>query len=78
MADLIYHDHTIVSTGVYDEISRMWRLSSYVSWLEGAHPTRRYHFIRNTPDRFFSAQNAEMAGMERAKHWVDDHLRELG
>lgn len=43
MANLIYHDHTIVSSTVYDEITGKWKLSAYVSWLEGVSPTRHLH-----------------------------------
>jgi hypothetical protein len=44
MANLIYHDHTIVSSTVYDEITKKkWKLSAYVSWFEGVSPTRHLH-----------------------------------
>ena len=74
MANLIYHDHTIVSSAVYDEITGKWKLTAYVSWLEGASPTRLLHFIRNTPERFSRVEDAEMAGMETAKNWIDGHF----
>jgi hypothetical protein len=73
MANLIYHDHRIVSSAVYDDIGGNWKLTAYVSWLEGASPTRRLHFIRNTPERFSRVEDAELAGMETAKDWVDNH-----
>jgi hypothetical protein len=77
MANLIYHDHTIVSSAVYDEITGRWKFTAYVSWLEGASPTRRLHFIRNMPERFSRFEDAEMAGIESAKNWVDSHLTAL-
>jgi hypothetical protein len=77
MANLVYHDHTIVSSAVYDEITGKWKLSAYVSWLEGVIPTRRLHFIRNMPERFSRVEDAEIAGIESAKNWVDGHLTAL-
>jgi hypothetical protein len=75
MAHLIYQDHRIISAAVYDEITGRWRLTAYVSWLEGEGPARRLHFIRNMPERFSRVEDAEMAGMEIAKNWVDSHLK---
>ena len=75
MAQLVYQKHTIVSAAVYDEITGNWRLTAYVAWSEG--PTRRLHFIRNMPERFYRVEDAESAGMEIAKKWVDSHLKAL-
>jgi hypothetical protein len=73
MAHLVYHNHTILSAAVYDEITGRWRLTAYVGWSEG--PTRRLHFIRDMPERFSRVEDAELAGMEIAKNWVDSHLK---
>jgi hypothetical protein len=75
MAHVIYLNHTIVSAAIYDEITGKWRFTAYVSWLEGEDPTRRLHFIRNMPERFSRVEDAELAGMETAKNWVDSHLK---
>lgn len=75
MAQLVYQKHTIVSAAVYDEITGNWRLTAYVAWSEG--PTRSLHFIRDMPERFSRVEDAEMAGMETAKKWVDSHLTAL-
>ena len=77
MANLLYHDHTIVSSAVYDEITGRWKLTAYVSWLGGEGPTRLLHFIRNMPERFSRFEDAELAGMEAAKNWVDSYLKAL-
>jgi hypothetical protein len=67
-----------VSAAVYDETTGMWKLTAYVSCLEVETPSRRLHFIRERPERFSRIEDAEIAGMEIAKNWVDRHLRELG
>jgi hypothetical protein len=77
MAHLVYQKHTILSAAVYDEITGNWRLTAYVSWLERESSTRRFHFITNMPERFSRVGDAELAGMETAKNWVDSHLKEL-
>jgi hypothetical protein len=75
MAHVVYQNHTIVSAAVFDEITGRWRLTAYVGCSEG--PTRRLHFIRDRPERFSRVDDAELAGMEIAKNWVDSHLRAL-
>jgi hypothetical protein len=80
MSNLLYRDHTIVSSAVHDDAGGNWKITAYVSWAEDGSPSRRLHFIRNNAERFSRFEDAEMAGMERAKNWVDSHLhlRELG
>jgi hypothetical protein len=73
MAYLIYQDHTIVSAAVYDDITGKWRLTAYISWLEGG--CRHLHFITDTPERFSRVEDAENAGMETAKSWVETNCR---
>lgn len=77
MPQLTYQDHTIVSAAVYDEITGKWRLAAYIGWSEGASPARRLHFIRNMPERFSRVEDAEMAGMEAARNWVDSHVNRV-
>jgi hypothetical protein len=74
MANLVYHDHTIVSSAVFDEVSGRWKLTAYVSWAIHGTPSRQTHFIRNMPERFSRIEDAELAGIESAKNWVDRHL----
>jgi hypothetical protein len=77
MADLVYRDHTIVSSAVYDDIGGKWKLTAYVSWAVDGTPPRRLHFIRNMEERFARFEDAELAGIEKAKSWVDSHSAAL-
>jgi hypothetical protein len=78
MSNALYHEHTIVSSAVHDKVGGNWKITAYVSWVEDE-SSRRLHFFRNYVERFSRSEDAEMAGMERAKNWVDSHLhlREL-
>lgn len=77
MANLVYRDHTIVSSAVFDAVSGRWKLTAYVSWAVDATPSRRLHFIRNMEERFARFEDAEMAGIETAKSWVDRSMVEV-
>jgi hypothetical protein len=77
MANLIYYEHVIVSTGIYDELTKRWKISAFVSWAVPGTPPRRIHFIRNTPERFARLEDAEIAGVESAKGWVVSRLQEI-
>jgi hypothetical protein len=77
MTHLVYQNHTILSAAVYDEITGNWRFTAYVGWLEGEGRTHRFHFITDMPPRFACVEDAELAGMEIAKNWVDSHLKAL-
>jgi hypothetical protein len=77
MADLLYYDHTIVSSAVFDEVTGKWKSTAYVSWAVDGTPPRQLHFIRNMPERFSRLEDAEMAGMESAKSWVDGRMTVL-
>jgi hypothetical protein len=74
MAYLIYHDHTIVSSAVYDEVSGKWKLTAKVSWKEDGSFPHRLHFVKSSPEPFSRFEDAERAGMEAAKNWVDSQL----
>lgn len=71
MAYVLYQDHTIVSSAVYDQVSGKWKLSAYVSWDESGTSTPRLFVIRNSPELFSRLEDAETAGIEAAKNWVD-------
>ena len=79
MSNVLYREHTIVSSAVHDDVGGNWKMTAYVSWAEDE-GSRGLHFFRNNAERFSRSEDAEMAGMERAKNWVDRHLhlRELG
>jgi hypothetical protein len=78
MAYLIYQDHTIVSSAVYDEVSGKWKLTAKVTWKENGSPTRRLHFVKSSPEPFSRFEDAEKAGTEAAKNWVDSQLNKSG
>ena len=71
MAYVLYRDHTIVSTAVYDVETGKWELSACISWqASGDH----FFFLRDCPERFSRVEEAEMAGLEHSKSWVDRKL----
>ena len=70
MAYLLYRDHTIVSSGVYDDVSGKWKLTACVSWQENGNEDR-FHFIKNSTELFSRFEDAEKAGLETGKRWVE-------
>ena len=71
MAYVIYQNHTIVSSAVYDQVSGKWKLTACITWDEGGSLTPRLHLITTSPELFSQFEVAEAAGMEAAKNWVD-------
>jgi hypothetical protein len=71
MAFMIYRDHTIVSSAVYDQVSGKWRLTAYITWDESGSLAPRLYSIKTSPELFSQFEDAETAGMESAKNWVD-------
>jgi hypothetical protein len=74
LAYLLYLDHTIASLPVYDDPSGKWKFTVSIFWKQGGRPTRQMHIIRNGPELFSRFEDAENAGVEAAKSWVDTHL----
>ena len=70
MADVIYQDHTIVSSAVYDQVSGKWMLDAYIRCDENGSLPQLY-IIQTSPELFSRFEDAEAAGMEAAKNWVD-------
>jgi hypothetical protein len=71
MAYVLYQDHTIISTAVYDVVTGNWRLTACISWqASGDH----IYFLKDCPERFSRVEEAEMAGLEHSKRWVDRKL----
>jgi hypothetical protein len=71
MAYVLYRHHTIISTAVYDVETGMWRLAACISWqASGDH----FYFLRDRPERFSRVEEAEVAGLEHSKSWVDKKL----
>jgi hypothetical protein len=69
MAVITYNHHTIISEAVYDEDTGRWKFSASVSWPEGIYP-RGVRFLTNSPE-FLCAEDAEQAGLEVGKSWVE-------
>jgi hypothetical protein len=71
MAYVLYRDHTIISTAVYEVETGRWKLTACISWqASGDH----FFFLRDCPERFSRVEEAEMAGLEHSKSWVDRKL----
>ncbi len=70
MAMMIYHDRTVGSTAGYDQISGKWQYAATVSWNECGSVTR-FHFVTTSPTLFNHFEDAEKAGLQAAKSWVE-------
>jgi hypothetical protein len=70
VAYLLYRDHTIVSSAVYDDVSGKWKITACVSW-EASGNEDRFKFLKNWPGLFSRFEDAEKAGLEAAKNWVE-------
>jgi len=76
MAILRYNDYKIVSTPVYDDDTGMWKSSASVSWPEiGA--IRGSRFFTASPQLFRRLEDAEQAGLEAGKNFVDSGFQRL-
>jgi hypothetical protein len=71
MADVIYQDHTIESSAVYDQVSGRWKATAYITWDGSGNGTRQFYLLTTSPELFSRFEDAETAGMEAAKNWVD-------
>jgi hypothetical protein len=70
MATLMHHDHTILSTPVFDDDSGRWKLSVSVVWPETG-SIRGARFFTSSPELFRRFEDAEQAGLEAGKNWVE-------
>ena len=70
MAVVMYHHHTIVSTPVYDDNTGRWKLSASVSW-PSSETARGVRFLTSSPELFLRFEDAEQAGLEAGKNWVE-------
>jgi hypothetical protein len=70
MADVIYQDHRIVSSAIYDQVSGKWMFDAYITCDENGSLPQLY-LIPTSPELFSRFEDAEAAGMESAKSWVD-------
>ena len=70
MTYVIYQDHTIVSSAIYDQVSGRWMFDAYITCDENGSLPQLY-LIPTSPELFSRFEDAEAAGMESAKNWVD-------
>ena len=70
MAYVVYQDHTIVSSAIYDQVSGKWMFDTYFTCDENGRLPQLY-LIPTLPELFSRFEDAEAAGMESAKNWVD-------
>ena len=59
-----------MSSAVYDDVSGKWKLTACVSW-QGTDNEDRSTFSRNSPELFSRSQDAENAGLETGKRWLE-------
>jgi hypothetical protein len=71
MAYVRYRNYTIVSSAVYDDISGAWKLNACVSWQASGD---RIQFLNNPLLTFARFEEAEIAGIEYSKTWIDNKL----
>ena len=60
-----------MSTAVYDIDSGKWKSEAAVTWQETENTDPQLHMVRNSPELFSRFEDADRAGMEAAKNWVD-------
>jgi hypothetical protein len=71
VAYILYRDHTIVSSAVYDDVSGKWKLHACVSWQAKGD---QIQFLKNSLETFAHFEEAEVAGIEYSKNWIDNKL----
>lgn len=71
MAYILYRNHTIVSSADYDDVTGNWKLTACISWQSSGD---RLQFLKNSPGIFSCPADADMAGIEYSKKWVDKKL----
>jgi hypothetical protein len=77
MAVITHHLHTIMSTPVYDESTGKWRFTASVSWPQTG-DARGVRFLTDSAELFNRFEDAEQAGLEAGKNWVErDYKRGL-
>jgi hypothetical protein len=70
MAIMIYHHNMVVSTACFEQVSGKWKYAATVSWSESGCVTRS-HFVTTSSELFDRFEDAEKAGIEAAKNWVE-------
>jgi hypothetical protein len=70
-----HHHHTIVSTPVYDDETGKWKLSASVTWPQIGN-ARGVRFLTGSPELFNRFEDAEQAGLEAGKNWIENGHKE--
>jgi hypothetical protein len=74
MAHIIHHHHTIESTPVCDHKSGRWKSSASVTWPQNGN-ARAARFLPDSLELFVRFEDAEKAGLEAGKNWVERKLQ---
>ena len=61
-------------SGSYDDVSGKWKITACVSWQANGGGDH-FQFLRNLPETFLRFEDAETAGIEYSKDWVDNKLK---
>ena len=64
-----------MSSAVYDDVNGGWKLNACVSWQAKGD---QIHFLKNSLETFAHSEQAEMAGIEYSKSWIDNKLSSPG
>ena len=72
MAYVVYREHIIISTARYDNLSGQWKSNACIIWQGNG--TEQTKFLDNSPEIFSRFEDAEEAGVEHSKDWVDDNV----
>jgi hypothetical protein len=62
-----------VSSGFYDDVSRKWKIATCVSWQATGGDC--FRFLRDSPQMFSRFEEAEIAGIDYSRNWVDNRLK---
>ena len=74
MAVINHQEYTVASTPVYDDDSGRWKFSVSVTWPQNGAP-RGARFLTSSPELFIRFEDAEQAGLEAAKNWIERHYK---
>jgi hypothetical protein len=75
VAYIHYRGQSIVSAAVFDEASGQWKLGARISWQGSG--TDRVRFLKNSPEIFSRFEDAEEAGVEYSKNWIDNKVNRI-
>ena len=64
-----------MSSASYDNSSGQWKFNACVIWQNSG--AERIQFLSDSPEIFSRFEDAEGAGVEYAKNWVDNKVKEV-